>query len=120
MRTLLKGGLVVSGTETRRADILIEGETILAVGTDLPEEGARVVDCGGKLMFPDFIVGHTPFVLPVAGTPYGGGFFRPTQGGDPPPWFGSLAGKGGGEVRLRLRLPYDHRRLERRDLPGNR
>ena len=68
MRTLLKGGLVVSGTETRRADILIEGETILAVGTDLPEEGARVVDCGGKLLFPGFIDGHTHFDLPVAGT----------------------------------------------------
>ena len=68
MRTLLKGGLVVSGEGTRRADVLIENETILAVGTGLPEEGARSVDCAGKLLFPGFIDGHTHFDLPVAGT----------------------------------------------------
>ena len=68
MRTLLKGGLVVSGKETRRADVLIEGETILAVGKDLPEEDVQVVDCGGKLLFPGFIDGHTHFDLAVAGT----------------------------------------------------
>lgn len=68
MRTLLKGGLVVSGKGTCRADVLIEGETIQAVEKTLPFDGGRVVDCSGKLLFPGFIDGHTHFDLPVAGT----------------------------------------------------
>ena len=68
MKILLKGGLVVSGGGVRRADVLLEGETIAAVGEDLPVQGAAAVDCAGKLLFPGFIDGHTHFDLPVAGT----------------------------------------------------
>ena len=35
MKTLLKGGQVVSGMGALAADVLIEGETILALGKDL-------------------------------------------------------------------------------------
>lgn len=66
MRTLLKGGTVVSGTETRRADILIEGEKILAVGRSLGT-AERTVDVGGCLLLPGFIDGHTHFELSTAG-----------------------------------------------------
>ncbi len=68
MKYLLKNGTVVSGTETKKADILIEGEKIAAVGENLPAEGAEVLDLKGKLLFPGFIDGHTHFDLEVAGT----------------------------------------------------
>ena len=68
MRTLFKGGTVVSGQGTRPADVLVEGGTISAVGTDLSADGAQVVDCAGKLLFPGFIDAHTHFDLAVAGT----------------------------------------------------
>ena len=68
MRTLLRGGTVVSGQGTRRSDVLLEGETIAAVGEGLPAQDALVVDCAGKLLFPGFIDGHTHFDLHVAGT----------------------------------------------------
>lgn len=68
MRTLLKGGTVVSGQGTRRSDVLLEGETISAVGPDLPAGDAEVVDCAGRLLFPGFIDAHTHFDLAVAGT----------------------------------------------------
>ena len=68
MGILLRGGSVVSGQEVRRADVLLEGEKIAAVGPDLPAGDAAVVDCGGKLLFPGFIDGHTHFDLEVAGT----------------------------------------------------
>ena len=68
MRTLFKGGTVVSGQGTRPADVLVEGETISAVGMDLSADGAQIVDCAGKLLFPGFIDAHTHFDLAVAGT----------------------------------------------------
>ena len=63
MRTLFKGGTVVSGQGTRPADVLVEGETISAVGMDLSADGAQIVDCAGKLLFPGFIDAHTHFDL---------------------------------------------------------
>lgn len=68
MKTLLKGGRVASGGGVRRLDVLLEGETVAQVGEALPDAGARVVDCRGKILFPGFIDGHTHFDLPVAGT----------------------------------------------------
>ena len=68
MKTLLKGGRVVSGDGWREADVLIEGEKIRQVGTDLSETGAQVVDVTGKWIFPGFIDAHTHFDLEVAGT----------------------------------------------------
>ena len=68
MGILLRGGSVVSGQGVRRADVLLEGEKIAAVGPDLLAGDAAVVDCVGKLLFPGFIDGHTHFDLEVAGT----------------------------------------------------
>ena len=68
MKTLLKGGRVASGGGVRRLDVLLEGETVAQMGEALPDAGARVVDCRGKILFPGFIDGHTHFDLPVAGT----------------------------------------------------
>ena len=68
MKTLLKGGQVVSGSGVAAADVLLDGATIAAVGPDLCADGAEVVDCSGKLLFPGFIDAHTHFDLEVAGT----------------------------------------------------
>ena len=68
MKTLLKGGRVVSGAEVKEADVLIDGSKIVQVGRNLPAEGAEVVDVSGRLLFPGFIDAHTHFDLAVAGT----------------------------------------------------
>ena len=68
MKILLKGGTVVSGTCAEPANILLCGETIEAVGQDLPADGARVLDMTGKLLFPGFIDAHTHFDLDVCNT----------------------------------------------------
>lgn len=59
MKTLLRGGRVVSGDGCCSADILIENGKILEVGTGLEADGARVVPVDGKLLFPGFIDAHT-------------------------------------------------------------
>ena len=68
MKTLLKGGTVVSAAGRSRADVLLEGEKILAVGPDLLCPEAETVDVAGKLLFPGFIDAHTHFDLDVCNT----------------------------------------------------
>ena len=68
MKHLFKGGTLVTGSGMFRADVLTDGETIAAVGRDLPPHGAAVTDVTGKLLFPGFIDAHTHFDLDVCNT----------------------------------------------------
>ena len=68
MKTLLRGGTVISGNGSKRADILVEDEKILRVGRGLPAAGAQVEDVSGCLLFPGFIDAHTHFALDVCNT----------------------------------------------------
>ena len=46
---LIAGGLTVTGDGIARQDILVSGETISAIGPDLPSSAAgRVIDATGK------------------------------------------------------------------------
>lgn len=66
-KILLKGGTVVSSKGTKKADILISGEKIVAVGKHIRTD-ATVVNVSGKLIFPGFIDAHTHFDLEVSDT----------------------------------------------------
>ncbi|MDO4273122.1 MAG: dihydropyrimidinase [Eubacteriales bacterium] len=68
MKYLLKNGTVVSGDQSEKMDVLIDGEKIVKVGCGIVSEDAQVIDVSGKLLFPGFIDGHTHFDLEVAGT----------------------------------------------------
>ena len=74
MRTLFKGGSVVSGKGVRRADLLVEGEKVVSLGRGLKAEADRVIDVTGCVLFPGFIDAHTHFDLEVAGTVTADGF----------------------------------------------
>ena len=80
MRSLFKGGSVVTGRGARRADILVEGEKIIAVGRDLSPIGAKIIDVSGMLLFPGFIDAHTHFDLDVCNTTTAGDLAREPQG----------------------------------------
>ena len=68
MRTLLKGGSVVSAAGVKRADVLIDGEKIVKVGRSVRGDADTVVDVEHCLLFPGFIDAHTHFDLDVCGT----------------------------------------------------
>jgi dihydropyrimidinase len=68
MLTLLHGGTVITETDALPADLLIDGETIAAVGPDVHAPSAEVVDVSGKLLLPGGIDPHTHFDLPMFGT----------------------------------------------------
>ena len=74
MRTLFKGGSVVSGRGVRRADLLVEGEKVVSLGRGLKAEADRIIDVAGCVLFPGFIDAHTHFDLEVAGTVTADGF----------------------------------------------
>ena len=77
-KILLKGGTVVSSKGTKKADVLISGEKILAVGRMLRAE-ADEVNVSGKLLFPGFIDAHTHFDLEVSDTVTADDFESGTQ-----------------------------------------
>jgi dihydropyrimidinase len=54
---VLRGGTVASPTAVFAADVAIDGETIAAVGRNLPP-GAREIDVRGKLVLPGGIDSH--------------------------------------------------------------
>jgi len=74
--TLITGGTVVSATGRTEADVLIDGEKIVALvspgstalGADLVSAADTVVDATGKYVIPGGIDAHTHFELPFGGT----------------------------------------------------
>ena len=68
MRTLIKGGTVVTASETFPSDVLIDEGKIALLGSDLPADGAVVVEAHGKYILPGGIDVHTHLELPFGGT----------------------------------------------------
>ena len=68
MRTLIKGGTIVNADATTAADVLVDGERIALIGTELEVEADRTVDATGKWVIPGAIDVHTHMELPFGGT----------------------------------------------------
>ncbi|MEQ9178305.1 MAG: amidohydrolase family protein, partial [Nitratireductor sp.] len=66
MSTVIKGGTVVAADRSYEADILIEGETIAAIGDNLA--GDKVIDAEGAYIMPGGIDPHTHLEMPFMGT----------------------------------------------------
>src|SRR6266404_9986161 len=67
-KTLISGGTIVTAADSFKADVLIEGEKVVAVGTDLKAAGAKRIDASRKLVIPGGIDVHTHMELPFGGT----------------------------------------------------
>ena len=69
MSVLIRGGTVVNHDHSRRADVLIDGETIAAVAPKLDApKGAEIIDAGGCFVIPGGIDPHTHMELMFMGT----------------------------------------------------
>lgn len=65
----IKNGRIVTATDDYVADVLVEGETIAAIGANLaPPAGCEVIDADGKYVMPGFIDPHVHIYLPFMGT----------------------------------------------------
>jgi dihydropyrimidinase len=71
MRTLIENGTVVTAEGSQAADVLIDGETIAAIGAGLAGAGMtadETIDATGKYVIPGAIDVHTHMELPFGGT----------------------------------------------------
>ena len=68
MKTVIKGGTIITASESIKADIFIDGEKIHSLAQDINIPDAIVVDATGKLVLPGGVDVHTHFSLPMAGT----------------------------------------------------
>ncbi len=68
--TLITGGTVVSATGSATADVLIDGEKIVAVLSRgaVPVTADTTIDATGKYVIPGGIDGHTHMEMPFGGT----------------------------------------------------
>lgn len=64
MHTLLiRGGVVVTDTDSYPADVLVRGEQITALGHDLATDGAEIIDANGCFVLPGLIDPHVHIAL---------------------------------------------------------
>src|SRR5213593_839492 len=68
MRTLIKGGTVVTATDQYRGDVLIEDEKIAIIGTTLDIQADKTIDAAGKYILPGGIDVHTHLDMPFGGS----------------------------------------------------
>ena len=70
MKTLIKDGTVVTAADTFRADVLVEGEVIAAVGHGLDKMGPvdHTIDARNRYVIPGGIDVHTHLDMPFGGT----------------------------------------------------
>lgn len=79
MELIIKNGTIISPIETYQADIAVADGKIVAIGKNLNEEGATVVDAKGKLVLPGAIDVHTHLAMPFGGTVSADGYMSGTR-----------------------------------------
>ncbi len=68
MKTLIRGGTVVTAVDQYRGDVLIEDEKVTAIGSALAVAADKTLDASGKFVLPGGIDVHTHLDMPFGGT----------------------------------------------------
>jgi dihydropyrimidinase len=68
MTTLITNGRIITAADDYEADILIEGETIKAIGKNLQATPGKTIDATGMLVFPGGVDPHVHLEMPFMGT----------------------------------------------------
>jgi dihydropyrimidinase len=78
MSLLIRNGKIVTASDTFTADLLIEGEQIVQMGSNLTAEGNEVIDATGLFVFPGAVDPHVHNDEPFMGTVGSDDFFTGT------------------------------------------
>ena len=69
MKKIIKGGTIVTDSAMYKADILIDGEKIAAIGNNFVGiADAEIIDASGMLVLPGGVDAHVHLDLPTMGT----------------------------------------------------
>ncbi|HLB75566.1 MAG TPA: amidohydrolase family protein, partial [Candidatus Dormibacteraeota bacterium] len=68
MKTLIVNGTVVTASDELQADVLVDGERVVAIGLGLPRQADRVIDATDRYVMPGAVDVHTHMELPFGGT----------------------------------------------------
>ena len=68
MRTMIRNGTVVTASDTSKADVLVDGETVAAIGNGLEARVDQEIDAEGRYVMPGAVDVHTHMELPFGGT----------------------------------------------------
>jgi len=68
MSLLIRNGRIITATDDYTGDVFIEGETITAVGKNLPQKADTTIDAKGLLVLPGGIDPHVHLDMPFMGT----------------------------------------------------
>jgi len=69
MKRLIKGGTLVTASETIKADLLVDGEKISMIAEVLqPEPDMQVINANGMMVLPGGVDAHVHLDMPMAGT----------------------------------------------------
>jgi dihydropyrimidinase len=79
MSILIQHGTVINADSTVQADVLIEGERIVAVGPNIDPSGHQLIDATGLLVMPGGIDVHTHLDMPFGGTVSADDYFTGTR-----------------------------------------
>ena len=65
MKKLIRNGMIATENGIFRGDILIDGEKIIGIGSDISTDGAEIIDASGKYVLPGAVDVHTHMDLDV-------------------------------------------------------
>ncbi|MFL0196562.1 dihydropyrimidinase [Clostridium sp. WILCCON 0269] len=68
MDTIIKNGIIITASDTYKADIGIKNGKIAAIAGQLENKSAKVIDAEGKYVLPGAIDAHTHLEMPFGGT----------------------------------------------------
>jgi len=68
MKIAIRGGTIITASETYQADILIDGEKVIQIAREINDPVDQVYDVTGRYILPGGIDVHTHLALPMAGT----------------------------------------------------
>lgn len=65
---IIKNGTIVTASDVFKADVAVKNGVIAALGHNLKDDGADIIDAAGKYVFPGGIDVHTHLEMPFGGT----------------------------------------------------
>ena len=78
MRTIVSDGRIVTSSQSLETDVLIEDETIEAIGSFAEVDADRRINAAGKFVFPGGFDPHTHLETPLKGTVTADDFYSGT------------------------------------------